>query len=46
MSQTENPRVTRRRALGWLGGVGLALVVPGCADDDVARVRGRHHHHD
>ena len=34
MSQAENPRVTRRRALGWLGGVGLALVVPGCADDD------------
>jgi protocatechuate 3,4-dioxygenase beta subunit len=34
MSQDESPRVTRRRALGWLGGVGLALVVPGCADDD------------
>ncbi len=34
MSQAGNPRVTRRRALGWLGGVGLALVVPGCADDD------------
>ena len=34
MSQAENLRVTRRRALGWLGGVGLALVVPGCADDD------------
>ena len=31
---SEVPRVTRRRALGWLGGVGLALVVPGCADDD------------
>jgi protocatechuate 3,4-dioxygenase beta subunit len=31
---SQDPRLTRRRALGWLGGVGLALVVPGCADDD------------
>jgi protocatechuate 3,4-dioxygenase beta subunit len=31
---SQDTRVTRRRALGWLGGVGLALVVPGCADDD------------
>ncbi|HEX7255662.1 MAG TPA: intradiol ring-cleavage dioxygenase [Gaiellaceae bacterium] len=28
--------LTRRRALGWLGGLGLAVVIPGCADDDSA----------
>ena len=27
-------RLTRRRALGWAGGLGLALVVPGCMDDE------------
>jgi len=26
--------LSRRRALAWLGGLGLAAVVPGCADDD------------
>jgi protocatechuate 3,4-dioxygenase beta subunit len=26
-------RLTRKRALGWLGGLGLAVVLPGCADD-------------
>jgi protocatechuate 3,4-dioxygenase beta subunit len=26
--------LTRRRALVWLGGLGLAAVLPGCADDD------------
>jgi protocatechuate 3,4-dioxygenase beta subunit len=27
---------TRRRALAWLGGLGLAAVLPGCADDEPA----------
>jgi protocatechuate 3,4-dioxygenase beta subunit len=26
--------LNRRRALAWLGGLGLAALVPGCADDD------------
>ena len=26
--------LSRRRALAWLGGLGLAAVLPGCADDD------------
>jgi protocatechuate 3,4-dioxygenase beta subunit len=26
--------LSRRRVLGWLGGLGLAAFVPGCADDD------------
>ena len=34
MSPSEVTRLTRRRVLGWAGGLGLALVVPGCADDD------------
>ena len=28
--------LSRRRALAWLGGVGLAAVLPGCADDEPA----------
>jgi len=28
--------LSRRRALAWLGGVGLAAVLPGCADDEEA----------
>jgi protocatechuate 3,4-dioxygenase beta subunit len=28
--------LSRRRALAWLGGVGLAAVLPGCADDEQA----------
>ena len=28
--------LNRRKALAWLGGLGLAAVVPGCADDDPA----------
>ena len=28
--------LSRRRALAWLGGLGLAALVPGCADDDAA----------
>jgi protocatechuate 3,4-dioxygenase beta subunit len=30
----DETRLTRRRVLGWLGGLGLAILVPGCADDD------------
>ena len=29
-----NERLTRRRVLGWLGGLGLAVFLPGCADDE------------
>ena len=28
--------LTRRRALAWVGGLGLAAALPGCADDDPA----------
>jgi len=28
--------LSRRRALAWLGGLGLAAVLPGCADDEQA----------
>jgi hypothetical protein len=31
---TEGIPLSRRRALAWLGGLGLAAVIPGCADDD------------
>jgi protocatechuate 3,4-dioxygenase beta subunit len=27
-------RLSRRRVLGWLGGLGLAALIPGCADDE------------
>jgi protocatechuate 3,4-dioxygenase beta subunit len=27
-------RLSRRRLLGWLGGLGLAALIPGCADDE------------
>jgi protocatechuate 3,4-dioxygenase beta subunit len=27
-------RLTRRRVLAWLGGVGVAALIPGCADDE------------
>jgi protocatechuate 3,4-dioxygenase beta subunit len=27
-------RISRRRALGWLGGLGLAALLPACADDE------------
>jgi protocatechuate 3,4-dioxygenase beta subunit len=27
-------RLTRKRVLGWLGGLGLAVLIPGCADDE------------
>lgn len=27
-------RLTRKRVLGWLGGLGLAILIPGCADDE------------
>jgi protocatechuate 3,4-dioxygenase beta subunit len=27
-------RLTRRRVLGWLGGLGLAVLIPGCTDDE------------
>jgi protocatechuate 3,4-dioxygenase beta subunit len=33
---TDGVPLNRRRALAWLGGLGLAAVVPGCADDDPA----------
>jgi len=33
---TDGALLSRRRALAWLGGLGLAAVVPGCADDDPA----------
>jgi protocatechuate 3,4-dioxygenase beta subunit len=33
---TEGVPLSRRRALAWLGGLGLAAVVPGCADDNPA----------
>lgn len=26
-------RLTRKRVLGWLGGLGLAVLIPGCADE-------------
>jgi protocatechuate 3,4-dioxygenase beta subunit len=31
---TEATLLSRRRALAWFGGLGLAALVPGCADDD------------
>lgn len=33
---SEGLPLSRRRALAWLGGLGLAAIVPGCADDDQA----------
>lgn len=30
----DQAKLTRRRVLGWLGGLGLAVLIPGCADDD------------
>jgi len=33
---THGVTLTRRRALAWLGGLGLAAVLPGCADDEPA----------
>jgi protocatechuate 3,4-dioxygenase beta subunit len=27
-------RLTRKRVLGWVGGLGLAVLIPGCANDD------------
>jgi protocatechuate 3,4-dioxygenase beta subunit len=27
-------RLSRRRVLGWLDGLGLAALIPGCADDE------------
>jgi protocatechuate 3,4-dioxygenase beta subunit len=33
---TDGVPLNRRRALAWLGGLGLAAVLPGCADDDPA----------
>jgi protocatechuate 3,4-dioxygenase beta subunit len=34
MARTGESPLTRRRVLGWAGGLGLALFVPGCADDE------------
>jgi protocatechuate 3,4-dioxygenase beta subunit len=31
-----DPALTRRRVLAWLGGLGLAALLPGCADEDSA----------
>lgn len=33
-------RLTRKRVLGWLGGLGLAVLIPGCADDDSSQGSG------
>jgi protocatechuate 3,4-dioxygenase beta subunit len=33
-SPVPSTRLSRRRVLGWLGGLGLAVLIPGCADDD------------
>ena len=33
---SEGLPLSRRRALAWLGGLGLAAIVPGCADDEQA----------
>jgi protocatechuate 3,4-dioxygenase beta subunit len=33
-SPVPSTRLTRRRVLGWLGGVGLVVLLPGCADDE------------
>ena len=33
-------RLTRKRVLGWLGGLGLAVLMPGCADDDSSEGSG------
>jgi protocatechuate 3,4-dioxygenase beta subunit len=33
---TDGVPLNRRRALAWLGGLGLAAILPGCADDDPA----------
>jgi protocatechuate 3,4-dioxygenase beta subunit len=32
-SPVPSTRLSRRRVLGWLGGLGLAVVIPGCADE-------------
>src|ERR687898_1850662 len=34
MALSDGSPITRRRVLRWAGGLGLALVVPGCADDE------------
>jgi Dioxygenase len=33
-SPVPSTRLSRRRVLGWLGGLGLAALIPGCADDE------------
>jgi hypothetical protein len=33
-SPVPSTRLNRRRVLGWLGGLGLAVLIPGCADDE------------
>jgi protocatechuate 3,4-dioxygenase beta subunit len=34
MPLSDGSPITRRRVLRWAGGLGLALVVPGCSDDE------------
>jgi protocatechuate 3,4-dioxygenase beta subunit len=36
MALSDGSPLTRRRVLGWAGGLGLALFVPGCTDDDAS----------
>jgi protocatechuate 3,4-dioxygenase beta subunit len=33
-SPVPSTRLSRKRVLGWLGGLGLAVMIPGCADDE------------
>ena len=36
MALSDGSPLTRRRVLRWAGALGLALVVPGCSDDDAS----------
>ena len=36
MALSDGSPVTRRRVLRWAGALGLALVIPGCSDDDAS----------
>src|ERR687897_551537 len=36
MALPDGSSLTRRRALRWAGALGLALVVPGCSEDDAS----------
>jgi protocatechuate 3,4-dioxygenase beta subunit len=37
MALSDGTPLTRRRVLRWAGGLGLALFVPGCSDDDASQ---------